>query len=84
MKICSPEVSWDSIAAGLCNYPSKCFCKFDPEELVEVAWRKFVLNESTLDLMRDASDSHERDIVCIVAMLDVGEEMADFLISQDG
>ncbi|EDY83232.1 hypothetical protein VDG1235_2857 [Verrucomicrobiia bacterium DG1235] len=40
------------------------------------------MKESTLDLMREASSSHERDIVCIVSMLDVGEEMADFLISQ--
>ena len=84
MRICRPELSRDCIAARRCNCPSKCFCKFDPEELVEVAWRKFVLGESTLDLMRDASGSHERDIVCIVSMLDVSEEMADCLVSKEG
>ncbi len=83
MRTCSPDVSWDGIAARRCNCPSKCFCKFDPEDLAEVAWRKFVSGESTLDLMRVASNSHERDVVCIVSMLDVGEEMADCLMSQD-
>ncbi|EDY83763.1 hypothetical protein VDG1235_3390 [Verrucomicrobiia bacterium DG1235] len=42
------------------------------------------MKESTLDLMREASRSHERDIVCIVSMLEVEEEMADCLISLDG
>lgn len=64
-----------------CNCPSKCFCKFDPDELVPVARRKFVLGESTLVLMREAKTSHERDMVCVVSMLDVPDSMGEFMIA---
>lgn len=80
MTLCCSGLTGLERKKPACNCPSKCFCKFEPEELVEVAIRKFEFGESTVSLMKQAKTSHQRDIVCIVSMLDVEDRMADYLV----
>lgn len=55
-------------------HPSHCFCEIPDAELRPWVERKYQAHQSTLDLMRSTDDPHEKEIISIVALLDIDEE----------
>ncbi len=54
--------------------PRHCFCEIPEEELRPWAEKKFKEHLSTLDLIRSTDDPRQKEIISIVALLDVDEE----------
>ena len=56
------------------THPSHCFCQVPQEELQTWATRRFKEHHSTLELLKSTDDPHEKEVISIVALLDVDEE----------
>jgi hypothetical protein len=55
-------------------HPTHCFCQVPNEELKTWAKKRYEEHRSTLELMNSTEDPHEKEIISIVALLDVDEE----------
>ena len=65
-----------------CGCPSKCFCKYEVGELLDIARAKMVEGVSTVDLVKRATSDHERELICTVAMLDLDDAVAEIMINE--
>ncbi len=54
--------------------PFQYFCRYDLDELCQLAYRKFVDHIPTVQLMQQAHDRHAREEVGIIALLDVDDD----------
>jgi hypothetical protein len=57
---------------GLVHSPH-CFCEIPDEELRPWAHKRYRENRPTIELIRSTEDPHEKEIISIVALLDVDE-----------
>ncbi len=55
-------------------HPGRCFCQFPDAELRPWVVKRYVEHCSTMDLMRSTDDPHEKELISIVAMLDVDDD----------
>lgn len=56
-------------------HPQHCFCHVPSDELKKWAVKHYCEHYSTVDLLESTNDPHEKEIISIVALLDVDEEM---------
>jgi hypothetical protein len=63
--------------------PKRCFCKIPPSELVKWMHEKYVNNLTTMELMQKAATPFEREMVTIIAMLDVDEKELDRMLHHE-
>jgi len=54
--------------------PNHCFCEIPPEELKPWVEKRYRENRPTIELMHSTEDPHQKEIISIVALLDVDEE----------
>jgi hypothetical protein len=54
--------------------PKHCFCQIDPEELKKWAIKRYREGYSTTELLASTDDPHEKEVIGIVALLDVDEK----------
>ena len=54
--------------------PTHCFCEIPDTELRPWVEKKFQGHKSTLELIQSTDDPHQKEIISIVALLDVDEE----------
>jgi hypothetical protein len=54
--------------------PSHCFCEIPDEELRPWVDKKYRDHRSTLELVQSTDDPRQKEIISIVALLDVDEE----------
>lgn len=60
--------------------PGHCFCQVPFEELEAVYKRRYEEGISTQDLLNAASNAHEREVICIVAMFELDDKaMAEMM-----
>lgn len=55
-------------------HPTHCFCQIPEEELKPWVEKRYVEHRQTIELLRSTDNPHEKEIISIVAMLDVDEE----------
>lgn len=55
------------------TYPKKCFCQFENEKLKPWIDKRFHQNIPTIDLLDEAENDEEREIISAVALLDVDD-----------
>jgi hypothetical protein len=55
-------------------HPTHCFCQIPESELRPWAIKRYKERHSTLELICSTDDPHEKEIISIVAMLDVDDE----------
>ncbi len=53
--------------------PHHCFCEIPDEELRPWAQKRYRENRPTIELIHSTDDPHEKEIISIVALLDVDE-----------
>ena len=60
----------------LCNiiHPKYCFCQIPVEQLRPWVIKKHIEHRPTLELMNSTIDPHEKEIISIVALLDVDDK----------
>jgi hypothetical protein len=63
--------------------PKRCFCKIPPAELAKWMHEKYVNGLSTMELMQKATTPYERELVTIIAMLDVDNEQLDRMLNHE-
>jgi hypothetical protein len=63
--------------------PKRCFCKIPPAELAKWMHDKYINNLSTMELMQKAATPYERELVTIIAMLDVDEKELDRMLHHE-
>lgn len=54
-------------------HPRHCFCQIAESELLFWAKRRYLEEIPTLDLLDSTGNHHEKEVITIVAMLDVDE-----------
>lgn len=65
-------------------HPTHCFCQIPEEELKPWVKKRYVEHRQTIELLRSTDNPHEKEIISIVAMLDVdGEAMLNMMGSVD-
>lgn len=57
------------------KHPSKCFCQFNKDDLIPWIDKRYHKNIPTIDLLDEATSEEEKEIVSIVALLDVDEHI---------
>ncbi len=62
--------------------PSRCFCKYDADELKEVAYKKIIQKVPTLELLGSAKSQREKELISVVAMLDLDDNVAEIMIRE--
>ncbi|HEX9783969.1 MAG TPA: hypothetical protein VGA56_14705 [Opitutaceae bacterium] len=81
-----PTTNWDtSVETGLidrCRCPSRCFCKYDTAELLEIGEKKLRQHIPTIELLRHARSTREKELVCVVSMLDLDDVVAEIMIRE--
>ncbi len=55
--------------------PKHCFCHFHEDELLPWVKERYHENKDTVDLIRSARTSHEKELISIVGLLDVDDEL---------
>ena len=55
-------------------HPNKCFCHYSKDELKKWAIKHYCKQYPTVDLLASTDDPHEKEVIIIVALLDVDEE----------
>jgi len=60
--------------------PNRCFCTIPPSELIPWMQEKYVKGLSTMELMQKAVTPRDRELVTIIAMLDVDEKELDRML----
>ena len=56
-------------------HPQHCFCHVSRDELKKWAIKHYCEHYSTVDLLASTNDPHEKEVISIVALLDVDEEV---------
>ena len=54
--------------------PTHCFCEIPDDELRPWVKKRYEEKQSTLDLIKSTDDPHQKEIISIVALLDVDED----------
>ena len=54
-------------------HPTHCFCQIPDAELRPWVIKRYQENRPTVELIRSTDDPHQKEIISIVAMLDVDE-----------
>ncbi len=65
-----------------CDCPPRCFCKYDVGELLPVAREKQAKGVPAVALMKHARSDHEKELICVVAMLDLDDSVAEIMIRE--
>ena len=55
-------------------HPTHCFCQVPDEELRPWVLKRYVEHNSTLDLLKSTDDPHEKELISIVALLDLDDD----------
>lgn len=55
-------------------HPHHCFCQVPEPELLFWMRKRYVEGISTIELINSTEDSHEREVISIVSMLDLDED----------
>ena len=55
-------------------HPTHCFCEVPPEELKFWADRRYRDHVPTMELLHSTSDPHDKEVISIVAMLDLDDD----------
>lgn len=55
-------------------HPGHCFCQIPDNELRVWATKRYKEHHSTMELLMSTNDPHEKEVIGIVALLDVDEE----------
>ena len=55
-------------------HPKHCFCQVPQEDLKKWVIKRYKEGYSTLELLKQANDPHEQEIICIVCLLDVDDK----------
>lgn len=55
-------------------HPNHCFCQIEGSELNRWIIKRYRQHRDTVDLLREAKNDHERELISIVALLDVDDE----------
>jgi hypothetical protein len=55
-------------------HPTHCFCQVPNEELRPWVIKRYVEHCSTLDLMKSTDDPHQKEVISIVALLDIDDD----------
>lgn len=55
-------------------HPTHCFCQIAEKGLRSWAIRRYAEGRSTIELLDSTDDPHEREVISIVATLDLDEE----------
>ena len=55
------------------KHPRHCFCQVSEEELQYWAAKRYLECIPTLELLDSTDDSHEKEVICIVSLLDLDE-----------
>ena len=55
-------------------HPGHCFCQVPDTELRPWAIKRFVDHCSTVDLLTSTDDPHQKELISIVALLDVDDD----------
>ena len=55
-------------------HPTHCFCQVPEEELKPWVAKRYQEHVPTIQLLHSTEDPHEKEVISIVAMLDVDEE----------
>jgi hypothetical protein len=53
--------------------PTHCFCQIPDDEMRPWVEKRYVDHMSTMDLLKSTDDPHQKEVISIVAMLDVDE-----------
>ncbi len=54
-------------------HPTHCFCQIPEEELQPWVTKRYREHHSTMELLRSTDDAHQKEIISIVALLDVDD-----------
>lgn len=65
-----------------CGCPSKCFCKYDVHELLEIARKKRIHGIPTVHLINQAASDREKELICVVALLDLNDVVVEIMINE--
>lgn len=65
-----------------CGCSSKCFCKYDEHELLDVGYKKLIQRIPTVKLIQDAKSEREKELIEVVAMLDLDDIVAEIMIRE--
>ena len=65
-----------------CQRPTRCFCKYEVEELEELGRKKFIERFPTVKLMQSASTQRDKDLICVISMLDIDDSIAEIMIRE--
>ena len=55
-------------------HPHHCFCEIPDDELRPWVDKRYRENRSTIELIHSTDDPHQKEIISIVALLDVDDE----------
>ena len=55
-------------------HPDHCFCQIPDNELRDWATKRYTEHHSTMELLKSTDDPHEKEVIGIVALLDVDED----------
>jgi hypothetical protein len=58
----------------------RCFCKIPINDLEKWAYKKYVQGRNTLELYAEANNSYDRELISIIALLDVDNENLDRML----
>ena len=56
------------------HHPTKCFCQVPEKELSYWATKRYKDNHTTMELLTQTNDPRQREVIGIVALLDVDEK----------
>jgi len=58
----------------------RCFCKIPITDLEKWAHEKYVQGKNTLQLLDEAENDYDKELITIIAMLDVQEDSLDAML----
>ena len=65
-----------------CQCPSRCFCKYRVDDLEVIGRKKLVEKLTTVSLMQKASNTRNKDLICVISMLDIDDSIAEIMIQE--
>ncbi len=61
----------------------RCFCKIPITDLEKWAYKKFVEGKNTMQLLADVENDYDKELITIIAMLDVDKEALDTMLGHE-
>jgi hypothetical protein len=55
-------------------HPTHCFCQIPDADLRPWVTKRYVEHHSTVELLKSTDDPHEKEVISIVALLDVDDD----------